>query len=75
MTSDIDGQEQIKDNIRNLKCFHCESTNVYWHYDFHRFECVDCGSYIEINGKYQVGVVKGCYMSGCVKVLGMIHAQ
>jgi hypothetical protein len=40
MTSDIDGQEQIKDNIRNLKCFHCESTNVYWHYDFHRFECV-----------------------------------
>lgn len=69
-------QQIIRDNIRDLKCFHCGSSNVYWHYEFQRFECVDCGSYTDFPGKgYQCSVVKGCYMSGCVKVLGMIHSE
>jgi len=57
-------------NKGTIKCFHCESPNVYWHFEFQRWECIDCGSYVDA----RAGVVKGGYVEGCVKVLGMIHA-
>jgi transposase-like protein len=56
---------------KDIICFHCDSKNVYWHYEFQRWECVDCGSYVDQKG----GVAKSDYIPGCVKVLGMIRAK
>jgi transposase-like protein len=63
MTSKIEGKDVI--------CFHCNSPNVYWHFEFQRWECVDCGSYVDKTAS----VVKSYYLKGCVRCLGMIRAK